>query len=47
VSFLIARKGNLYVELEMASLHVTKDPAFLARAGEVASTALARLVATA
>lgn len=45
VNFLIARKGNAFVELVMTFMQVTKDPAELQRAGQLASTALSRLVA--
>lgn len=44
VNFVIARKGDRYVELALASLHVTKEPAVLQRAAQLASAALARLV---
>jgi hypothetical protein len=47
VNFIIARKGNLFVELVMTFLDITKDPATLKPASTLASTALGRLVAAA
>jgi hypothetical protein len=47
VNFLIARKGNLFVELVMTFLDVTPDSPALQKAGQLASTALGRLVAKA
>ncbi len=44
VNFLIARKGDLFVELVMTFLDVTPDSAALQKAGQLASTALGRLV---
>ena len=43
VNFLIARKGNLFVELVMTFLDVTPDSPSLQKAGQLASTALGRL----
>jgi hypothetical protein len=44
VNFLIARQGDLFVELVMTFLDVTPDSPALDHAGELASTALGRLV---
>ncbi len=44
VNFLIARKGNLFVELVMTFLDVEADTPSLQQAGQLASTALGRLV---
>jgi hypothetical protein len=43
VNFIIARKGNLFVELVMTFLDITSDPASLKPASDLASTALGRL----
>jgi hypothetical protein len=45
VNFIIARKGNRFVELVMTFLDITKDPASLKPASTLASTALGRLTA--
>jgi hypothetical protein len=47
VNFLIARNGDLFVELVMTFLDVTPDSPSLQQAGQLASTALDRLVAAA
>lgn len=44
VNFLIARKGDLFVELVMTFLDVTPESPSLDQAGQLASTALGRLV---
>lgn len=44
VNFLIARDGDLFVELVMTFLDVTPDSPSLDQAGQLASTALGRLV---
>jgi hypothetical protein len=43
VNFIIARKGDLFVELVMTFLDVTSDSPALQQAGQLASTALDRL----
>ncbi len=43
VNFLIAHKGDLFVELVMTFLDITPNSPALAKAGQLASTALARL----
>ena len=45
VNFIIARKGDKFVELVMTFLDITKDSASLKKASTLASTALGRLVA--
>lgn len=44
VNFLIAHKGDLFVELVMTFLDVTPESPSLQQAGQLASTALGRLV---
>ena len=43
VNFLIARPGDLFVEMVMTFLEVTPDSPSLDQAGQLASTALGRL----
>ena len=44
VNFVIARSGDLFVELVMTFLDVTPESSSLQKAGQLASTALGRLV---